>query len=52
VLPLADYLETSLLKRPDRLQVRYPGELWHYTATSISRVSAPLVCSSTTDRYS
>src|SRR6185503_11808106 len=52
VLSLADDSEASLLQGPHRLEVRNAGDLRHYTMTSISRTSAPLVCSATTAMYS
>src|SRR6266480_7213238 len=52
VFALANDSETSLLQGPHRLQVRNAGNLRHYTMTSISRTSAPLVCSATTAMYS
>jgi len=51
-LALADDSEPRILERLDCLKVGDARELGHYTATSTSRTSAPVIWLATTERYS
>ena len=53
VLTLANDTKAGLLQCPNSVKVVDTRDLWQrYTVTSISRMSSPRSCSSTTDKYS